>query len=80
MEVIFGVPARDGAIRVQFEDSEVANLRKKIDDAFNSDDSGTILWVTDKDGREFGIPTEKIAYIEFGTEKAKSRVGFSSED
>jgi hypothetical protein len=78
MEVIFGVPARDGAIHVQFEDGEIADLKKRIDTAFSGGES-TVLWVTDKDGKEFGIPTEKIAFIEFSTEKAKSRVGFSSE-
>ena len=34
--------------------------------------------VTDKDGKEYGIPTDKIAYVEFASEKAARTVGFSN--
>jgi hypothetical protein len=82
MEITFGVPARDGAIKIQIADDKVGDLRKQLDDAFapEKEGNGTILWVTDTDGREFGIPTEKIAFIEFGTKKEERRVGFSSAD
>jgi hypothetical protein len=76
MEVIFGVQARDGALRVQIPDEDVAALKKDIDAAIGSD--AKVLWVTDKDGKEYGIPSDKIAFIEFASEKAASRVGFAS--
>ncbi len=79
MEVIFGVPARDGAIRLQLPDDQIAELKKQIEEAFSGDDP-KVLWVTDKDGREFGIPSDKLAFVEFGTEKSNKRVGFSSAD
>ncbi len=78
MEVVFGVQARDGAIRVQLSDDEVADLKQRVENAFKGDQA-QILWVTDKDGREIGIPTDKIAYVEFGADKASRQVGFSSE-
>lgn len=77
MEVVFGVQARDGSIRVQMSEDEVAELRKRLEETFK-DDSTQIFWVTDKDGREIGIPTDKIAYVEFGADKAGRQVGFSS--
>ena len=80
MDVIFGVPARDGTIKIQLEDDKIPALKSQLDDAF-AKENGTILWVTDKDGREFGIPTEKIAFVEFASgEKAERRVGFNSGD
>ena len=79
MDVIFGVPARDGTIKIQLEDDQIPALKSQLDDAF-AKENGTILWVTDKDGVEYGIPTEKIAFVEFaGAKAAQRRVGFSSE-
>jgi hypothetical protein len=77
MEVIFGVQARDGAIRVQLDENKIADLKTRLESAL-SGSSPQILWVTDKDGREIGIPTDKIAFVEFGTERAGRQVGFSS--
>jgi hypothetical protein len=77
MEVIFGVQARDGSIRAQVPDDKVDDLRKQLEAAFSAD-GPNIVWVTDKDGREVGIPSDKIAFVEFGTEKASRQVGFSS--
>jgi hypothetical protein len=76
MEVIFGVQARDGALRVQLDDDKAADLRKELDEAMTGDKR--LLWVTDKDGREYGIPTDKIVFVEFASEKTARTVGFSS--
>lgn len=76
MEVIIGIQARDGALRVQLDDDKAAELRKQIEDAVAGDQR--VLWVADKDGREYGIPTDKIAFVEFASEKSSRTVGFSS--
>ena len=79
MDVIFGVPARDGTIKIKLEDDQVPALKSQLDEAF-AKENGTILWVTDKDGVEYGIPTEKIAFVEFaGAKTSQRRVGFSAE-
>jgi hypothetical protein len=77
MEVIFGVQARDGTIRAQVPDDKVDDLRKQLENAVSGDDA-SIVWVTDKDGREIGIPSDKIAFVEFGSEKTSRQVGFSA--
>ena len=76
MEVVFGVQARDSSIRVQIPDDKVDELRKTIESAFTGGGSG-VVWVTTKDGRELGFATDKIAFVEFGAEKAERQVGFS---
>jgi hypothetical protein len=78
MEVIFGIQARDGSLRVQLDDNQVAELRTQLDEERYGDGHKRFMWVTDKDGREYAIPTDKIAYVEFGSEKASRQVGFSA--
>ena len=77
MDVVFGVQARDGAIRAVVDDDKVDALRKEIEAALSAD-GPKIVWVTDKDGRQIGIPSDKIAFVELGTEKASRQVGFSA--
>ena len=37
---------------------------------------GATLWLTDKKGRQVGVPAEKIAYFEIGAPDAGRRIGF----
>jgi hypothetical protein len=78
MDVVIGVQGSDRAIKVQLEDAQVKDLRSQLDDAFGGKDATKLVWVTDKDGVELAIPTDKIAFIEFGKDKAERHVGFSS--
>ena len=77
MEVTIGVYAREGALRVQVPDDEVDALRKRLEGAVSSD-KNELVWVKDKEGREYGIPTDKIAFVEIGGDKSARQVGFSS--
>lgn len=51
-------------------------IRKKIDEALADDDR--VLWLTDRNGKEIGIPAERIAYIELGAAEEKPRIGFGA--
>jgi hypothetical protein len=77
MDVVFGVQARDGAIRASVPDEELDDLKRQLDEALGSD-TAKMIWVKDKDGREVGIPSDKIAFVEFGSEKTARQVGFSA--
>ena len=79
MEVIFGVQARDGTIRAQVDEDKLDDLKRQLDEALTSE-TGKMIWVTDKDGREVGIPSDKIAFVEFGSEKTARHVGFSASN
>ncbi|MGH9071375.1 MAG: DUF3107 domain-containing protein [Acidimicrobiales bacterium] len=35
-----------------------------------------VLWLTDRRGRQVGVPVHKIAYVEVGTNTEERRVGF----
>jgi hypothetical protein len=58
------------------DDADRAELRSRIDDALANAEG--ILWLTDRRGRDVGIPSEKIAYIEIGSSDMERRIGFGS--
>ncbi len=37
---------------------------------------GTILWLTDRKGRQVGVPVAKVAYVEVDPPVSDRRVGF----
>jgi len=39
--------------------------------------SGGVLWLTDKKGRQVGVPAEKVAYIDLGSANDSRRIGFA---
>lgn len=37
---------------------------------------GSVLWLTDRKGRQIGVPAEKLAYVELGRPDDGRRIGF----
>ena len=37
-----------------------------------------MLWLTDRKGRQVGVPAARIAYVDLGGADAAHRIGFSS--
>ena len=56
------------------EASERDDVRAKIDAALSG--ATDVLWITDKRGRDVGVPSAKIAYVEVGTADGDRRIGF----
>jgi len=54
---------------------DAASLKAEIDRALSAD-SG-MLWLTDKRGRQVGIPVGKLAYVELGAPGDERRIGFA---
>jgi len=75
MEVKLGVIYSPKELVVETDKSaeDVAGL---VDAAVGGE--ARVLWLSDTKGRRVGIPTEKLAYVEFGEENPAKRVGFSS--
>jgi hypothetical protein len=51
-------------------------VQKQIDTMLG--DSSKVLWLTDKEGRQVGIPVRSVAYVELGAKSGKPRMGFVS--
>ncbi|GDX28039.1 hypothetical protein LBMAG13_04630 [Actinomycetes bacterium] len=76
MDVRIGVTQATREISIELEDD--AATRKKVKAAIEAALSGTsdTLWITDKRGRDIGITSAKIAYVEIGSADADRRIGF----
>lgn len=74
MDIRIGVTYSPKEIAMELADGTSADSVKSDIDAALS--GGTTLWLTDKKGRQVGVPAEKIAYVEVGSEDATRPIGF----
>ncbi|MDQ2649533.1 MAG: DUF3107 domain-containing protein [Actinomycetota bacterium] len=76
MDVRIGLTQTPKELEVQLEEgADPAALRKQVEEALAGD--GT-LWLTDRRGRQVGIPAAKLAYVEIGSPQDERRIGFGS--
>ena len=74
MEVRIGVQWSSRELEIEMADDANADaVAKEIEDAISG---GGMLWLTDTRGRRVGVPAERIAYVELGSEASIRRVGF----
>lgn len=77
MDIRIGIAQSTAVIELELdEDTDRVELRARIDAAIADDES--VLWVTDKKGRDFGVPSERIAFVEIGSQSAERRIGFGA--
>jgi uncharacterized protein DUF3107 len=74
VDVRIGVKSSPNVLEVSLaDDTDGEAVREHIDKAFA--DGGT-LWLTDRRGRQFGVPVDKVAYVEIGSSETGRRIGF----
>ena len=56
------------------DDADRDKVLADIEEALSED--GRILWLTDRKGRQVGVPAGKIAYVELDPPAGDRRVGF----
>jgi hypothetical protein len=79
MEVVIGVQLSTRELRIDVADDQSDKLRKQIEKVFADAGSGgnPVLWITDSEGRTIGVPADKLAYVEIGSDKGK-KIGFAA--
>ncbi len=76
VEVRVGVVHAMKEIEIELDPTvDRAELRKQVDTMLS--DGHGVLWLTDRSGREVGIPVERVAYVDFGRPSAQRSIGFS---
>jgi Protein of unknown function (DUF3107) len=76
MDVRIGIVQSMKEIDVELpDDADRAAIEASVEAALTGD---TVLWLTDRRGRRVGVPSSKIAYVEFGAPEAARRVGFGT--
>lgn len=74
MDVRIGVSQTAKELDVELPDgTDAEELKASIDQAIAE---GNTLWITDRKGRQVGVPAEKVAYIELGRPDDGRRIGF----
>ena len=74
MDVRIGVSQTAKELEVELPDGVDADAVKADLDKALAD--GASFWLTDKKGRQVGVPVEKIAYFEIGAPESGRRIGF----
>ena len=75
MEITIGIQFASRELRIDTHETPDA-LRERLEKAVA--DGPAVVWLTDTDGRQVGVPVDKLAYIELGSDKSAKRVGFST--
>lgn len=73
MDVKIGVVYTTKELLVEL-DGGADEVRATIDTALAN--AEPLVWLTDSKGRRVGVPTDKIAYVEIGSDDAAHKVGF----
>jgi len=74
MDIRIGVTYTPKEIALELSDSESASdVKSKVDAALAG---SATLWLEDSKGRQIGVPADKIAYVEIGSEAANRPIGF----
>ena len=55
------------------DDTDGDAVREHIDGALSE---GGTLWLTDRRGRQYGVPVDKVAYVEIGATDKGRHIGF----
>ncbi len=76
MQVRIGVVYSPREIEVELGDDDGEAVANDITKTLS--EGAGILWLTDRRGRRYGIPTDKLSYVEIGAASAEHRVGFSA--
>ena len=56
------------------EGTSAEDVREQVESALADDDN--VLWLTDRRGRQVGVPVSKVAYVEIGSPHDERRIGF----
>ena len=75
MDIRIGVTHAPREISIEMGDeTDRDTLKSQVAAALADDDA--VLWLTDRRGRDIGIPSERIAYIEIGAPNDDRKIGF----
>lgn len=75
VDVRIGVTQAPREISVELaDDVDRDDLKSRIEAALAG--ASDVLWVTDRRGKDIGVPAAKIAYVELGSAESERRIGF----
>jgi hypothetical protein len=77
MDLRIGVTYSPKELDLELDDSQAPDdVRAQVESALAG--ATAVLWLTDRRGRQVGVPVDKIAYVEIGAPGSDRRIGFGS--
>lgn len=77
MDVRLGVTHTSKELVVDLgDDIDGDEVKSRLDEAMANPDG--MFWLTDRRGRQVGVPVARLSYVEIASPDAVSRVGFGS--
>ena len=75
MDVRIGIVQSMKELEVEVDDASREEVSAQVEAALAKE---SVLWLTDRKGRRVGVPSARIAYVEFGVPASERRVGFGA--
>ncbi|MAU35047.1 MAG: DUF3107 domain-containing protein [Acidimicrobiales bacterium] len=76
MDLRIGIAHMQKEVNLEMaDDFDLSDFKSNLEEALKSETG--IVWLTDVNGREVGIPGNKIGYAEIGIQDSGRPVGFS---
>lgn len=77
MDVRIGVTYSPKELDLELaDDADAEDVRSHVESSL-AGGPDSVLWLTDRRGRQVGVPVGKIAYVEIGAPGADRRIGFA---
>lgn len=77
MDVRIGIAQSPQVIEIQLaEDIDRDAVKKQVGKVLGSTDG--VLWLVDRKGKDLGVPSSQISFVELGTADAAARIGFGA--
>jgi len=77
MDVRIGIAETQQVVEVEMEaDADREALKSQISAALSGESD--VLWLADRKGREIGVPSKQIAFVDLGSADAERRIGFGA--
>lgn len=75
VDVRIGVTQAPRELSIELDDdADRDDLKARIEAALAG--ASDVLWITDKRGKDTGVPAAKLAYVELGSADGDRRIGF----
>lgn len=76
MIVRIGVSDTPKEIELDMADDTLDGVKAEVEAAITT--GGGVLWLTDRDGRQVGVPAVRVAYIDLGETGKAPKIGFGA--
>ena len=75
MDIRIGVTQAPRELNIELaDDADRDDIKGRVEAALAG--ATDVVWVTDRRGKEVGVPSAKIAYVEVGSAEGDRRIGF----